>query len=462
MDAGSNQEIGYPDRNGAGGTAPPTAQLDSRTAAAVPFGMLVHDSIGVLIVAPRECNHAGDLLDLAAAAGVSQIWIPARISHSLGLPHELPADVEARAGIPHPFIDDAAATHDLRPAGLAAWIYGWSRSDRDHAVDLVFAAYDESPFAEIEDPDRLLAELAAFNDATGIRYRRSPGATGTALLRSLHRGPRAIKLAPPPPWPMPATKPAQETDFGWWRSLRGYYEHGQELVTAFDVNGMYLAACSSVACGVGDNVHETAPIVVDGSPGYYRAQIRTPTPPAFVDPFDYGTLNGDGSRWFSAPTIALAVELGADVEIVEAFRWPSSHRYLTSWYERIRDARLVLDGAALAALKALYRITIGWLGGSFHDDADELYRPLWRHSIMATARANLYRRVRAIGLATGRYPFAVDVDCLYYAGDVPEGLPISPQLGKFKRAGTAPIGDVAEILATGDRSVLKRLREVTA
>lgn len=425
-----------------------------------------------VIVSPQGVRHAGHLIDLATRAGVTQLWIPRSISAALDLPDELPARWDKRTGAEHRFVTDAHQTHDL-PRGLMPWLHGWSLADRAHAVDLVFAAYDDSPFAEIGRPDVLLAALGSFKRATGVEFRRSTGKTGTALLRAVHRGARSPALTSPAPLPPPARESAIEVDVAHYRPLSDA-ERELSFVHAYDLNGMRLAACSSLACALGEPEHRKArSLDVDPSvPGYWLASIEADLPAELFNPFNVGPAIGYRERrtqrhrwlrWYSSPTLALAHELGAEVLCVEAFTFAEHRRYLRPWYERLRDARSQLarsandpaDAAALRAVKLSTNRALGWLAGSFHDASDELFRPPWYHAVIATARANLYRRLRKVLSASAQAPFAIATDCLFYASPerdpiaaAPPELPLGAGLGQFKVAGSAPLAAIAAIPPT--------------
>ena len=102
-------------------------------------------------------------------------------------------------------------------------------------------------------------------------------------------------------------------------------------------------------------------------------------------------------------------------------------------------------------LKYTYAVTVSTLGGTWYKHDDPLYRPDWRHAIIAQANANLSR---ALGLleAAGVPVVAINVDCAYVVSDEPDPvaamkgtLTLGEGLGDFKvRDATIPLSAVAE------------------
>ena len=350
--------------------------------------------------------------------------------------------------------------------------------------DVVQPRYeDRAPWRQTPDAPTLRASLLAFRDAVGIEWRRSPGATGTRLLRQLHSGKTATKLeldGPPPP---PASEKLNRDGghLDWTRPLaaseRGLYLH------SYDVNGQYLAACSSLPLGVGPWQHHSRVALPEKPaeylPGYYRVRV-TEKPVSGPCP----SLCAETLGWVTTPTLRLLREAGAQVHILECYTWFESKRYLEPWYKTLRDARARLSGDAsdpyaLDAVKGLYRHAIGWFGSETWDRSeDTLYRPDWAHQVRALARANVLRTVYRVGANYGLWPLAVGSDCVYYLSSSPDplamlgvtlitgqgaaatdGVRVSRQLGHFKiKDAGVPVAELAPFLG-GRRWSLTPLQE---
>ena len=402
--------------------------------------------------------HAGDVAELGRH-GDGTAWIHRSALEHLGLPQDLqaalgilPAEL-ARAGVPHPWVDRAiAAGYTVNPPGLAPWIV--VRGPTGWRVDLAVPAYDDAGELGDLDPEELRAALDLYRAAVGVAYRRSPGATGTDLLRRLRRRRPLGPSAPPPP----ALNGAAETDLRWIRPLTPE-ERLRPWIHAYDANARYLASCASVELGDGEPEHLIPKrVTLDFDrrlPGYWRAGVW-PAPDELT-----AAAIGPGP-WYTTPTLELVDQLGLLGTIEEAYVWPSHGRLLEPFYRALRDARAALlplpapaPQAALRLIKRTYAHTIGGFAGHWREPGDELYRPDWRHAIIANARANLYRRIIRAAAEDGA-PFAVDVDAVWIAsateahgGRAGAALGLGDGPGSFRHVGSAPMGRL-------DRSILAR------
>ena len=149
-----------------------------------------------------------------------------------------------------------------------------------------------------------------------------------------------------------------------------------------------------------------------------------------------------------------------EIRPVEAHVWDERTRYLNPWANRLRDARArvlppSLDGdpdaaAVLEAVKATYTRSLGYHAS---EKAGRYYYPYWWLAVVATARVNLFRKIRNVAKKEDRYPLAIATDWVLYASNetdperaMPQGLTLGRGLGQFKHAGAAPMGVVAPLL----------------
>lgn len=362
--------------------------------------------------------------------------------------------------------DDIGACDPWIVAGSASGDEGepWWTATRPGVFgvrDVVQPAYeDRAPWREAHTASALRDALVAFRDALGCEWRRSPGSTGLRLLRTLHSGAHATRLELPAAPPPPATD-GSVTGAGpriWTRAAKLAERSG--YLHSYDVNGQYLAACSSLPLGVGawqrinrpqlPGLREKTPLW----PGYYFVRASE-TALGGACP---SILTDDTGVWVTAPTLALLRESRAAHHVAECYVWPQSHRYLEPWYKALREARnrLCAQPLALDALKGLYRHGIAWLESAKWDRAeDTLYRPDWAQHVRALAWANLVRTLRRVATNYGVYPLAVGSDCVYYVTASPDplaapwlaedGLRLSSKLGQFKvKDAGVPMAEVAE------------------
>lgn len=423
-----------------------------------------------------DTHDALKVLRAAVELGAKQLWVPPSTAAYLGFPatFEAPAGAEAhRYGIPHPWLAPALLTWpaSTSPAGLAPWV---ALGTPDRWVDLVLPGWDDSaPWRAAQTVGELLAGLELYARHVGLRWRRGAGATGLALMRRVHSGPGAVAL-PAPHLAPPALEAGSQARGSFIAATLPAAGH----LHAFDVNGMYLAACSSAELGFGDPVWVEKPGEGLGGAGYWQARVsqlglggRGQLP----QPFKAGLV----VRWYTAPAMQLLTQLRARVLVTGAWSYPESRRWLEPWYARLRDARTALlalntpaSRLALAAVKLTYAVALGRLAGSWLEEGDPTFRPDWRHVVMDRARANMHRHLEKVRAHSGRVPIALDADLAVYASKLADpvdaaaelGLELDQaQLGKWKPAGscTAAAGRAAVAGKKGipaQRALLEVLR----
>lgn len=410
----------------------------------------------------------GELFSLAERIGLEQLWIHHSWAEAQGLPIAVSLrDVTHRDAMGDVYASERDAPAftiergewDIREPGMAGWYYGFRRGTYG-ARNVVFPCWlgkgdiwDSAP-----DGRTLALALVTYASETGMAFYRSPGTTGARLLRALHSGPHALQLDAPAELPEPALRGGTELDMAWVRDMTSS-EYAAPYIGGYDKHAAYLGACSSLVVGFGEAEYiersSAGALALDvRTPGYWLAQIDSsaldarlvnPFAPQMGGPFTAG-MNGE-PVWYTTPTLALASELGCPIELHAAYLWREHHRALEPWYKVLRDARERLsaertgeDGPsstarkiALTAVKLTYAQFSGWLAGGFHvrkvregNEPDALWRPDWRHLIIAQTRANLYRNILDIARKSGVFPFAGFTDCWYFALSTPDALAAAP------------------------------------
>lgn len=407
------------------------------------------DQIAVLTDGDVEHFGIRELAGIAGFAwniGAEQIFVTRGAADRLRLPDEISS---TDRDVAHPFAAPRGAWSPY-PRGLTPFYI--VRHDSGSTVDVGILPWDHAAGLEVAAPADARDALVAFAGAVG-RYRWSPGYTGSSIFaRGLPQS-----FAPPPP----AEDGGLESDFYWRRDL-SKDERARGWIHSYDANGRYLASSSSANLGIGEPFHVDAPTFDHRLAGYWCATIET-TSPGLPDPFNprgLDVVEGDPAfQWWSTSTIELARDLGVLAGVHEAWIYPEGRRRLAGWYKTLAGARTsflealraeddeIWAALALALVKRTYTISIGSLAGHWRHAPDPLFRPDWRHEIIARARANLYRRLAR----APRPPFAVAVDQAFYASAhrdplAAPPLPISDKLGEFKPAGSAPVPrDVDEL-----------------
>ncbi|MEU0218353.1 XRE family transcriptional regulator [Streptomyces sp. NPDC006265] len=237
-------------------------------------------------------------------------------------------------------------------------------------------------------------------------------------------------------------------------------------VAALDVQVAFLAACRRLHVGTGPAIHYPRNPAFDPDlPGsWYLDLSHVETDPRLPSPFTSSGERPQGPAWYATPTVAYAVELGADVRPMEAWVRDTHSPYLQPWYDTLRNAYLTVmadlgvtqdldDEAFLAAMadykdgdpilvtlanaiKATAKSGIGKLRQRpnmgvdhvFGDPWPALKRLTWRPDIRAMilskARTNMHRKMQNLATTANRYPLAVNNDCVVYAIDGLSPLPV--------------------------------------
>ncbi|WP_214369775.1 hypothetical protein [Pseudonocardia sp. H11422] len=401
-----------------------------------------------------------------AAHAYGQLWLLSGARDKLGFPAELPPRTGDTEPAAHRTVREAieAAGWELGSRSISGWNVVYRKGGRRLHLVIPEWQIEPSPFGELTEPAQVLASrLGAYAAATGVAYRYSPGVTGVSLVATTRPD---IAKADRPELPKPSTLPTLEGDYAWQRPMQPD-ELAMPYVDAWDVNGLFLGAATSLPLGIGAPEEVTeAPQFDPNTPGYWRIAALTWDHARLPDPLQVaGRRRGGDYLWVTTPTMKILTELyGLDPEISKAWVWPrgNSVRVLDKWARDLRNARKALlggtsadDRAVLDAVKATYRAGIGRLDASTWRGTDyALHRPDWRHHVVAQGRYALTRRLVAAA-DTGRYPLAIATDAVLYASSDPEPSPPAgwtegDQLGQVKHIGRLRVDEVASLLADGE------------
>jgi len=377
-------------------------------------------------------RHVGDLYNGARRHGLTQLWLTDAWVRTAGLPPALHATGRFRE-VRHPFVSDGLAELHAFPEALGAWLALRRKGEAGSGVSLVFPLYDEhAVWGGDTDGATLLAALVAYARAVGAPYYSSPGRTGLDLLQELGKRGAGASREFADVWPPPALEAETVKELSWLRTLSPD-ERQRAYLHSYDKNAQWLSAAGVVELGLSGIEERRDPagkVPFDKRlPGYWRARIA-----------------GAAATWCCTPTVAWAVERGQAVTISHAYVWTKHSRAMETWYERLRTARTALQAdttpagrLALSALKYTYSLTISSFNSAWNKEKrSPLYRPDWRHAILAQANANLSRALHKMDLA-GYTPVAVHKDCVYLVSDEPDPVAACPPsvtlgagLGHFK------------------------------
>jgi hypothetical protein len=224
---------------------------------------------------------------------------------------------------------------------------------------------------------------------------------------------------------------------------------------------------SSLSVGFGEPYYVADTAFDARKAGYWRGRVIMPAswPPPIGNP---------KRDLFVTPTLAFAAQHGAKIEPEAAWLFPETHRPFEPFYNRLKTGRsklLAEEGEASLAVKAIKSLSAriaGNLAGRAKRAREapvDLFRPDWRHFIMATARANILRNIVKAGL----HPFGVRTDAIYLIADSPDpaiaapGLKFGREPGSWRPIGAMPIDRLPAIYrGKARRSPALLLDELTA
>lgn len=332
------------------------------------------------------------------------------------------------------------------------------------------------------DPRTLARRLGLYARLTGTSFLWSPGVSGVNLVE--HTRPKLLETGRPD-LPPPARAHNRELPYEWQRAPQGE-ESSCEWVHCWDVNAMYLGATASLRLGYGAAVRDPEArfdLARDRErPGFWKIRNEQWDHARLPDPLRVLYRSQRDTIWVSTPSLRTLVELyEMEPEILDAYVWEKTDtgRVFDKWSKQLRGARQSVlehtgdpDAAAVeAAVKGTYSNALGRLAGQrAKANGHRLYRPDWRHHVIAQARYALTRRLLAVAESFGMYPLAIATDAVVYASSEPDpakaiptiydangqpcgGLIDGTGLGQVKHVGTRRLDDVAPLLRGSDELV---------
>lgn len=410
-----------------------------------------------------------------------QIYVTLEAAVALGIPFdELPNSGAFRyleklhaATEDHPFIVQAREDGfqvSGKSSSINPSIECWHDENRDLGVLVGFLPAQHTLFQleVLEDnpePAVIARRLQKFTSALRFPYRKNPSTTGLDLMIALHpREDRDHLFAPINTPQVVQDAGFRELDFDWQRKLTEQ-EQQQTWLHAYDRGGSYLAAAAGIDLPVGHPTHYPEGAAFGGEtklPGYWK--ITAPELGSWLMPDPIAPAGRNGAAvpgrvmWVTTPTMELAKELDLELEIHEAYLWTEKKRLLGTWQQRMRDARELLDTTdpddqiARNLIKASYVAGLGITASQDNRGGMLGFAPVRYEHIIAKSRANIIRRIRQIGEATGRWPVAVVKDTVIYASDDVEAVTAWPGesdhygrgLGQFKYEASATVRDLGQ------------------
>jgi hypothetical protein len=421
------------------------------------------------------------------------LLIDAYAAARLGLPVD-PAAIEGDAAAAHPAVADLQAA-GWRVKRLRPWttLYPVERGSRPtlhvgilpwlNRSDCPLIGYTGRTPAETFDlaPADIVDAFGLWARLVGTPYNGTPGSAGTTAVRAFATAGKGERkptwepreLGPEGAYEVPYQLPTREGDRPTFNRGLDEIPEDHAWLHGYDAKRAYLAAFNSTyVCpwtlrNTGAKTEYSGKLagwwlveVEPWEPGKYGhagwESNCLPDPAGYPRAFDepgpkWAADTGRTVRWVTGPTMQLLTDLREEglhegYTIHDSWTGPA-HRVLRPVYERFRSAWLAPetqpdparpDYRTLTALQAgfkdLYRKTWGMLDYEY----SQVRRPDWHHAVLAGFRANLWRRLRAVGEESGRWPVSIDTDNVYYSSAeedpmkaVPAGLPLGDGLGTF-------------------------------
>jgi hypothetical protein len=314
-------------------------------------------------------------------------------------------------------------------------------------------------------PDEIAAALDLFHQVTnGLRWVSYAGQTGQAAFARILATYASMK---------PPRELTDERAITLCKELRVsvtryHVRPGQakklrpgQSVTGYDINGQYPAAAVSAELGDGNPEWIDKPRTLESLwtlPGYARlaVPVRGPRNPVLKMIRNDGAAPAAGD-WLPMPVIKyLAADLGLDVTADQVCYWPNHGRRLRAYVDHAyRPPRATLQAMpksrvrdmTMAALKIMVNDSLGMFRSETWSHG-QWYRPDWHDQFTSLAEVNAFRAIDKCPTP----PLVKACDSLYWVSSappceacqhadpdqhtepcaMPDGLIVSPQLGKFK------------------------------
>lgn len=300
----------------------------------------------------------------------------------LGLPARLEG-FEARRGLRLP--DDHKVVQQITRArwkltqrGFGPWprVYRPAQGGQRQCVQLAVVSWDaldpRSWGAAADLPAPELAYVLGTYAARVLTPRGSAATSGLELMSALRPPTRPERdqdgswVSAPNPGaltavldPAPPEAPAEHPVAQDWKAAGGGFldEEAYQWVrpmetltdeecllpwaVGIDINTAFLAAANRLTVGLDAPVHRSRPVFDKKIPGAWRVDLsHVAVDPRLPSPFTPSGEQPAGPAWYATPTVAYAVELGAEVRPLEAFLRFDTGAYLDPWHDRLREAYL--------------------------------------------------------------------------------------------------------------------------
>ncbi|MFE9247241.1 hypothetical protein [Nocardiopsis sp. NPDC006938] len=395
------------------------------------------------------------------------VAVTAEMARTVGYPAKAwaaPKKITSRTKRPEAYDQAEGAGWSGSAAGIGAYTSWWGQGRPSITIAVLDWMDDRRVsgaglLSTQDTPLQAALVLGGYRARVGAAYRMTAGTTGVARLREMT--PRAVTWL----WDggsTPAAVAPWERDASSARPLTAT-DTGRRWAHCLDARVMYLAAMSTAECSAAAQIYAGRVRWNPKRAGYWRIPWRADgyrvaegAPPLVV-----GHADDDGMVAVTTPTLILVAQHHPTVvqEPLDAYLSPvkaPAVRAMRDYAEMLRDAYFGIpedteDEEAQrirGAVKATIRETVGMLrrGTRF------MHRPDFHHTVVATGRANLNRKIIRAHEMSGEWPMLVRTDEVWYSSDspTPDGLGIWYPAVKGMARQDAPAYPKGEGLGTYD------------
>lgn len=391
--------------------------VDGRLAVATPDNAFDDPQAFLLRLAAKarqvKCNEITVVLEASAAA-------------RLGFPKKAPLSKKVMTG--HPtlvaFRKTGYMVSELKP-----WFTLWANGRPSVHIGIQPWLGEINNQLHHEESGNLAWRLAQFQALTGVAFHGSSALAAGTLMMDLGEAMkdangRPLRIAWKPKWDgcIPAKSDCEQA-YMWGGD---HLAQGLPYRWKWDATRQYLAAAHNSAVPIGTLQHTRQRAFSRKAQGYWRIVSPVWNIPELPNPT--GKASGV-EGWVTTPTMELLEELAEDgyvdmPEVLDSWTTEEGIRdFFRPWVSRIETAYrysiadTTPDGLAVTdTIKGIYKRGIGFLKTS----TGRIVRPDWRHTIIAKARANLFRKMFGVWLQTGLAPIHINVDEVTYESHYPD------------------------------------------
>ncbi|MFY9222140.1 MAG: hypothetical protein WAQ98_05710 [Blastocatellia bacterium] len=417
--------------------------------------------------------NASDIAELARQYERKYIWLLPTCSISKKLT-DTPL-IFTPDFIKHPFINNLGEEwkldHATKPGDMIYQIslkYFWESDRNSTYINLPNRLIDWY-FADITQASTLYGAISYLEELLEIELKSKPNTTGINLIERLNSTndirKKYIKDLKSDLSIWHENKPF---DLAWVRPI-SKKEQQYKHIYVYDKNQQYLSA-SNIFFGVGEPERLINPGFDKTIVGLWKISLSGESHwngQSLPHPLGNSREPYLSEGWFDTALVQLALDLGYQVTIYEAEVFKQKAKILEPFYKLLTSALTELKNnpenkfknevarqKAILGVKSVFRSTIGLFDANIYSKRKWSFRPDWRWSIIATARARMFYNIDKL-LKQGFHPLAARTDALYFASN--QEIPLGE---KYKLEAKYPLKKVAHLFDLPIRDFIRAMDQL--